>query len=368
MDTCIQEEIEEKQMIPKERVLTALKHKEPDRVPLMYRDVPEVRERLFRDLNLKTDNELYEYFNIDFRWVGPEYIGPALEDDKTGHRFDIWGVEWKYTKFNKDSGYWNEVRHPLIDVHDPAALNDYSWPDISLWDFTSLAESADKFSGYAIMTAPGVSSPGLLQYPIQTLIGTERSFTDLYINPAFYRALMEKVENFQTLFVEKMMKAAGGRIDFFRMGDDYGSQNGLLLSPEIFKEFLSPSLKRIADIAKAHGAHYYHHTCGAVKTLIPTLIETGVEILDPVQIKAAEMVPADLKREFGSDICFSGGVDEQELLPNGTPAEIKAEVFKLLDTMAPGGGFFIGPTHNFQDDIPTENIAAMYEAAAEWKY
>ena len=124
----------------------------------------------------------------------------------------------------------------------------------------------------------------------------------------------------------------------------------------------------MSRIAKAHGAYYYHHCCGAVRELIPLLIEAGVDVLDPIQVKAAGMEPAALKADFGERLCLSGGVDEQELLPNGTPAQVRAGVRALLDVMAPGGGYFVGPTHNFQSDIPTANIVAMYEAARAWRY
>ena len=105
------------------------------------------------------------------------------------------------------------------------------------------------------------------------------------------------------------------------------------------------------------------HSDGNILKIYPHLIEIGVDVLDPLQVKAAEMVPAELKTEFGNQICFSGGVDEQELLPQGSPAQVKEHVFRLLDEMACNGGFFIGPTHNFQDDIPTENIVAIDNAA-----
>lgn len=118
-------------MTHKERVIKALNHEEPDRVPFMYRDVPEVRSRLKKDLNLKTDDELFEYLDIDFRWVEPKYIGPKLEIDNE-HKRDIWGVEWKYTKFTDGAGYWNEVSHPLKDITDPKVLDDYPWPLASI--------------------------------------------------------------------------------------------------------------------------------------------------------------------------------------------------------------------------------------------
>jgi len=176
------------------------------------------------------------------------------------------------------------------------------------------------------------------------------------------------VLDFQLPFIERMLEAAGDRIDFFRVGDDFGTQRGLLIGPDLWRKSLQPSLVAMADVAKRHGALYYHHSCGAIRELLDDLIETGVDVIDPVQVGARGMVPAALKAAFGDRICFSGGVDEQSLLPRGSPDDVRAGVFKLLDDMARGGGFFIGPTHNLQDDIPTENILAMYEAARQWSY
>lgn len=355
-------------MTHRERVLSALGHREPDRIPLFYRDVPEVEQRLLRDLGLNDREELLRFFDVDFRWVSPEYVGPPLFDESTGRKRDIWGFEYQYIRFSERAGYWEIATHPLADADDPAELDDYPWPRIDWFDFSTLADQVKQFDEYAIMTSPGFASPSILQTPIQHLLGMEKSLIDLAINPDFFRAMVEHVLNFLKPFVERMLKEAGDRIDFFHIGDDYGTQNGLMLSPRHWREAIQPAMRQLNEIVKEHKANLYLHSCGAVRELIPDLIETGVDVLDPVQVKAAGMKPDELKREYGNRICFCGGVDEQELLPRGTPTEVKTGVNRLLDAMAAGGGFFIGPTHNFQDDIPTANIVAMYEAAREWKY
>jgi uroporphyrinogen decarboxylase len=189
----------------------------------------------------------------------------------------------------------------------------------------------------------------------------------MILNPSFFEALMERILRFYMEFMEKFLAAAARRVDFLRIGDDFGTQRGLLVQEEHLRRFIQPALKALAVLARRHGARYYHHSCGAVRPLIPFFIETGVDVLDPLQVRATGMNPAELKAEFGRSIAFSGGVDEQELLPRGTPGEVRRGVRELLETMAPGGGFFLGPTHNFQLDIPTANIVAMYQAAREWK-
>lgn len=353
-------------MTHRERVLTAVRYEEPDRVPLFYRDVPEVDERLQRDLHLADREELLRYFDIDFRWVEPAYVGPPREDPDSGHIRDIWAVEYKYVAAGHGA-YWEPVAFPLGDVHDAAALDDYPWPSPDWFDYSTLPAQMAEYVDYATMTAPSYTSPGVLG-TIQNLLGMERALTDMIVNPDFYSALIERILDFELEFIERVFAAAGDRIDFFRIGDDFGTQRGLLIGPTQWREFIQPTLRAMSGVAKRHGAFYYHHSCGSVRELIPLLIETGVDVLDPVQVKAHGMVPAELKAEFGERIGFSGGVDEQELLPRGTPKQVREGVHELLDVMAPGGGFFLGPTHNLQCDIPTDNILAMYDAARDWRY
>ena len=347
-------------MNSKERVLRALNHQETDRVPYMYRDVPEVRSRLKLDLGLTTDEELFRFLDIDFRWVEPKYNGKPLSLPN-GNKKDIWGVEWKYTRFSDDAGYWNEVAHPLGDVSEPEELDDYHWPTIDDWDFSELEKQCTHFSEYAIMTAPGPASPGILQTPIQPLIGNERSFIEPLMNPVFFQKLIDKILEFQVAFIDEIFKSANGKIDFFRIGDDFGTQQGLLFDIETWKTYFQPAFKKMAGTAKKYGAHYYQHSCGAIKDLIPSFLEAGVEVIDPLQVGAKGMNPKKLKNEFGHLVTFSGGIDEQQILPHGTSEEVKNEVERIIRIMSPGGGYFLGPTHNFQDDIPTENIIAMYK-------
>jgi len=349
---------------PRERVLRAVRHQEPDRVPLFYRDVPEVEARLLRDLDLRSREELLDLLEIDFRWVGPDYVGPPLEE-ASGRRRDIWGVEYRWIEAGH-GGQYEPVAFPLEGVEDAGALDDYPWPQLEWFDFETVDAQLQRYRGFAIMTAPGAASPGVLN-TIQSLLGMERTLTDMLLSPAFFRSLAERIMDFNLRFIERLYDVAGDRIDFFRIGEDYGTQRGLLFGRPEWHEFIRPSLVAMSGIAKSHGSYYYQHTCGAVRELIPDLIDVGVDVLDPLQVKAAGMAPAELKVEFGDKLCFSGGVDEQELLPRGTPDQVARAVRDLIDVLAPGGGFFLGPTHNFQADIPTENIVAMYRAAREYR-
>jgi uroporphyrinogen decarboxylase len=349
----------------RDRVLMSMQRKEPDRVPLFYRDVPEVERRLLSELCLPDRGSLLRFLDIDFRWVAPEYVGPSLVIEEGKRIRDIWGIEYRYVEAGLGR-YWEIATNPLADTDDIAEMSDYPWPKIEWFDFSTLASQIDQYDGYAVMTSPGESSPSILDN-VEHLLGMERALMEAYLNPEFLHAIFDRVTEFVTLFIERMLEASGGRLDFVRIGDDYGTQRGLLMGLPQWKEFVGPSLKAVSQVCKRHGAYYYHHSCGGIRELIPSLIEAGVDVLDPVQVLAQGMTPAELKAEFGDRICFSGGVDEQELLIHGSAEDVRKGVRSLLDDMARGGGFFIGPTHNLQEDIPTRNILAMYEAARDWQ-
>ena len=358
-------------MSPRERVLAALSKSETVPPPRFYRDTPSVEERLCEDLGLVNREALLRYLQIDFRWVAPEYIGPSRVNEETGRRRSIWGVEYEFIHFNTDGcdtgGYWQAAEFPFFNTTDPAALDDYPWPTPKLFDFSSLPDQIESHHDYAIMTAAGDASTGVLSV-IQDLLGMERALTDPLLNPEFFEKLIAKILDFKLPFVEQMVVATNGGLDFFRIGDDFGTQRGLLMSNAQWQAALRPALKAIVDTAKQCGArYYYHHSCGAVRELIPELIEIGADVLDPLQTRAKGMDPRILKSDFGAKICFSGGIDQQEILRCGTPDEVRKAVHEICDIMAPGGGYFVGPTHNFQADIPTENIVAMYEAAQQWR-
>lgn len=349
-------------MKSRERVMKAMRHEPVDRVPLFYRDVPEVRQRLLRDLNLNTYDELLDRLQIDFRWVEPAYVGPPL-DNPDGTRRDIWGLNYRYTSFSGEAGYWELTGRPFAKFEEPEELDNWIWPSLDWFDFSTLKAQCERYDGYAIMTAPGCASPNLIQL-MEAMCGEDKAWIDVLAEPDFFDALAEKITSFNEAFIDRMLEAAGGQIDFMRIGDDYGSQQSLTVGPEPWRDRVQPFLKRYAAVAKKHGAYYYHHSCGAIRELIPDLLAAGVDVLDPLQVTARGMVPAELHAEFADRVVFSGGVDENVVLSQGTPDEVRVAVRDLIRDMdGLNGGFFLGPTHNFQADCKTENILAMYDEA-----
>ena len=192
-------------------------------------------------------------------------------------------------------------------------------------------------------------------------------YTDLGANHALVAKLLDKINGIKLAQWSRVLDEVGDCADVLMMGDDYGGQDRLLMSPKTWRKLIKPGLKEICDLLHSKSdAKVFLHCCGAIREIIPDLIEVGVDILNPIQVSAAGMDTAELKREFGKDIVFwGGGVDTQRVLWAGTPDEVRAEVRHRLDDLMPGGGFVFAATHNIQGDVPTENLVAMWETLRE---
>ncbi|WP_439184740.1 uroporphyrinogen decarboxylase family protein [Carboxylicivirga taeanensis] len=353
-------------MIHKERVLKALNREAVDRVPFFYWDVPEFGVKLMKHLGFQNRDQLLEYLDVDFRWVEPDYVGKNLVESDGLSKTDIWGVGYSKVK-QGDFEFWEATHFPLEGQTDPLVLEDFDWPTTALFDFDSLPPKIKKYKNYAVMTAPGYSSPGLFRI-IQRLLGRDSFLDVIMYHPKFFETLVEKVNQFYLDFIEKFFEKAQGGVDFIRIADDFGSQSGLSISHEIWEQYCKPAIQSFVEIPKANGAKFYMHSCGGVRKLLPEFISIGADVLDPIQTRANGMQPDGLKNDFGRYIAFSGALDEELLLRQGTPEQVKDGVKQLLDTMAPGGGFILGPSHKLKVETPVENVLAMYEAAKEWKY
>ena len=196
--------------------------------------------------------------------------------------------------------------------------------------------------------------PGLVR-------GWEGMFVDMVERPDWVHFLGRKFTDFYREDYTRAAEATGGRIDLYLLISDLGSQAGPLISRPMFREFVAPYIKEMADCIHGLGGKVLYHSCGAIGPLIPDLIELGVDVLDPIQPIGPEMAPERLKADFGDRLCFHGGIDMQQLLPHGSPAEVRAEVRRYCESLGRGGGYILGPAHLFQPDVPPENILAVYE-------
>ncbi|KPJ58737.1 MAG: hypothetical protein AMS15_07755 [Planctomycetes bacterium DG_23] len=348
-------------MNSKERVLAAVEHRRPDRLPVDFWATPETWGHLVAHLNLADDEALLQNLGVDMRIVRPKYIGPELKVNERGQLKDIWGVFRKKVQY--DGGYYWEVCHsPLAEVKEISELERYPWPDPDWYDYDEVARQAEKHPEYAIINTAGRLNRTSLLHAAMYLRGMDLFMLDLALRPDLARAILGQIAAYYLAHNERIFRAARGLVDIFMLGDDFGGQEGLLVSLAMWREFFVPGLGEFIAQAKSFGLKVMFHSCGSIKALIPDLIGLGVDILNPIQVRAKNMQPAVLKAEFGEKIAFHGAIDIQETLPRGTVDEVRAEVRRMKKALGPTG-YILAPTHNIQIDTPVENILAMYEEA-----
>ncbi|GAI27446.1 unnamed protein product, partial [marine sediment metagenome] len=240
-----------------------------------------------------------------------------------------------------------------------ADVEKFNWPKVDWFDYSKIAVDCKKYSDYATV----YGAPGNMDVINGTAFGrgVEQVIFDIATEDPIGMACMEK--RFQCCYKmsEKALKAANGAIDIFWIGDDYGTQNGLLISPQTWRKLFFPKLKAMCELGHKYKAKVMLHSCGSTREIWPGLIEAGVDIYDTVQPEAKDMDPAELKEEFGDKICFHGTISTQKTLPFGTPEDVALQVRQRIETVGKNGGFIAAPAHNIQPDTPIENILALYE-------
>ena len=365
-----------------ERVLLALNWKEPDRVPidiggfnssihlLAYRDItrflrmnttPIIVDRIQQIV--APDEVLLRRFDVDFRhislrppdgWTFREFQDPSGRPAFV----DEWRIKW-----GRGPYYYDMIEHPLQDA-TTRELETFPWPDPldagrtqglekyarTLHETTDFAIVADAVHGGLFETA-------------WWLRGFERLMIDFYRNIEFVESLLDRLLELFKSFYTEFLHSVGDYVHVVQFGDDYAMQTGLMLSPVLFRRFIKPRLKELYDhIHGATKAKIHHHSCGSVRTLIPDLIEAGVDILNPIQPSAANMEPESLKRDFGTSICFHGGLDIQRLLPFDNPENVSREAERVAKILGAGGGYIFAAAHNIQAFTPPQNICAAFDS------
>ena len=359
-----------------ERVLAAIDHIEPDRVPVDLWALPPVTDNLRAHFGVESesapsssqgegrgggdDEAVWRALGIDLRSVWPEYVGPPLPVFDDGSWMDWWGIRKRML------GPFEEVAEPpLADAETVADVEAHPWPNPDWFDYDGLRPTCEALNEYALVIRdPGPNAPCVLRLAM-FLRGMEKFMMDLALNPELAQAIIERVERFYLEFDRRIFEAVGDLTDIYFIADDVGVQDGLMISPRMFREFIAPSLRRFIVQAKEYGQRVMYHTCGAVRPLIPDFIEMGVDILNPIQVSAKGMEPAGLKRDFGDALCFHGALDIQTILSQGTPDEVRAEVTRLCRILGQGSGFILAPTNNVMPETPVENVLTLYEAVRE---
>lgn len=395
-------------MTPRARVLKTLRHEEPDKIPI---DIGGTRSTginavAYDNLRkyLKFDEKPTKLFDIpqQLAWIDDDILEYFDADVKPVHRlvqdFGIKINKWKrgeltdgspalvpknvefleeedyvvikqdqdiIAKRPKDGFYFDRVHHPLANVDRIQGLkSSFKWNKISQEEKRYLRNTASairKKTDYAVIGNFG----GSLLEMSHKLRGFEQFMVDLASDRKLAEYLLDLLVESHLQDLETYIDAIGDEADIIQFSDDFGSQGGMLISPQLYREAFKPREQKMWNfVNKTSKCAIFLHSCGSIYRILPDLIEAGLDIINPVQISARDMEPEKLKQEFGNDLVFwGGGCDTQRVLPSGSLADIEEEVRENISIFGQGGGFVFAPVHNIQPDITAERITKLYESA-----
>jgi uroporphyrinogen decarboxylase len=349
-------------MTSRERIRAALDHQQPDVTPCDYFASPEIHNALLAHFRTSDEEVLLTQLGIDIRYVKAPYTGPALPTFDDGSTMDIWGIRKKPMP-NEYGDYAEAVGLPYAEWQSVDEAAAFPWPNPDDYDYTAIPSLCEQFPHAAVATGDfGVQD--FINYTAYGR-GVEQVLIDIASEDPVYLFIVEKRHQFSLQHIDRVLTAAKGRIDLVLCGDDFGSQRGLLISPQSFDKLFSQRKKEFFDMVHSHHAKVTHHCCGSSRALIPRFIDIGMDCLQTIQARAEGMDPYGLKADFGERICLHGAVDVQGWLQKATPSEARKETQRLMEEVGRGGGFILAPSHNLQPDIPVENVLAVYSAVAE---
>ena len=344
-------------MDPKERWLAVLRRQTPDRIPMDYWGTPEATQKLMAFLGVNDFWEMCERLHIDAAVsVSPEYIGPK---PKAG--YDYFGRGYRRMEYG--SGTYDEViYHPLAEFCRIEEIEaNYTWPTPDWFDYSCLRDQLKGKEGYPVR---GGGSEPFLEYAY--LRGQEQAYLDMLEHPELVHYCLKKLVDFDYENTRRIFEQLPGQVNFTYVAEDLGSQENLLFSTKLIREFLLPGMRRLIELTHEAGAYVFTHSDGAIRPIIPELIEIGIDVLNPIQWRCKGMEREGLKRDFGVSLIFHGGMDNQQTLPFGTVDDVRREVIENIEILGEGGGYILAPCHNIQAVSPAENIVAMYETGYEY--
>lgn len=353
-------------MTPKERVLITFDNQAADRVPINYCANADIDRRLKEHFNLDLDDNegLLQALEVDFRAVGAWYEGPKLHDDipERGIKVDNLGIHSKWVE-HETGGYWDYCDFPLRDADEEMVAN-WALPDPDDYSFEHVYQRCQDLKKYAIH----VGNPGLGDI-INTngmLRGMEQTLVDLITEDPAGLLLAKRRTDLNLEITRRTLEAAKGGVDFMWLGEDLGTQIAPIISLELYRKVIKPLHQQFIDLAKSFDLPVMIHTCGSSSWAYEDFIEMGINVVDTLQPEAADMSPEYLKKTFGGRLAFHGCISTAGPVATGTVEETVEDCRRTLDIMMPGGGYCFAPTHQLQDNSPTENVVAMYEVGKDY--
>lgn len=374
-----------------ERVTSTLNHKEPDRIPFdlggspmtgihisayqnlrSFLNLPEVEENIEDNIQLLShiDDDVHQVLKPDLRNVAPRSSGlhPIVIRDEGEYTeyIDEWGVGWRKPK---DGGfYYDMYLHPFKDAKSVEDLKNYRWPDpLEESRFVGVREKSEAVRKKGLAVVLGGFCAGISENHAW-MRGFENYFQDFLLNPGMTEYILDKVLEMKMKYWERILSEVGDLVDVVVEADDLAGQERMLISPTSYRKYIKPRHTKLFSYIKSLApVKVFFHSCGALRPILGDLIESGIDILNPVQKSASDMDLIELKHEFGKDVVFwGGGVDTQRVFGTGTPQDVRDDVKRNIDALAPGGGFIFATIHNTQANVPPENFMAMWEAIQEY--
>lgn len=342
-----------------ERVSKALNHIEPDRVPFDYWVVPENWIKLKNYFAVDDKDDLLDLLGVDCRIISPDYIGPEPEFNKDGSFYNVWGSVRKIVK-NAYSEYEEYASFPLAEAETVSEIEQYEkWPESSFWNWRSLhqaVKSANRLEPRHIRYDIG----GIFE-SAWALYGLDNFLMALYEKPEIPQAIMDCYTDIFISNFRAAMAEAGDSIDMVYTYDDVAVQDGLLMSPDMWRRFILPFHQKLNKVIKEYDVKLIYHSCGSVIPLVDAFRdEMHIDVLNPLQPAAKGMDMNMIKKRWGDSLAFHGGGDLQKTLPFGNVNDVRSEVDFLCRTLGTGGGYICTSAHYIQADVPLENILAFY--------
>jgi uroporphyrinogen decarboxylase len=299
----------------------------------------------------------YDIIGIDYKTISPKYVGRPLKTYEDGRRETEWGII--------RGGYYGgqALNHPLCEAETSKDIDKYDFPNPDDWDVIINEKDSANAMDYAIIG--GAWAPFFND--AADLMGMEQLFVNMIINPVVAEALIDKCFQIYYEISRRCFEKNKGVIDILFFGNDFGSQKALLISPEMWRKFFKKKIAEMFDLAHKSGALAFFHSCGAIKEIIPDLIDVGVDCLNPIQVSAGNMDPVELKREYGKHLVFFGGIDENEILCHASKQRVREETKRIIDILGSDGRYIVSASHDYLlPEVPAENIFAMYDEAKKY--
>lgn len=343
---------------PKERVLAAVNHIQPDRPPITIYVTPEIDAALRHHFGSVDYNDAFE---VDFRFIGPRQTKPNKQPESGSGvaYYDEWGTGYSPVTNPAGGVYLEATDLVLARLYTLADVDAHDWPNPDDYDYSVIPEQIERVKDYAVCLG-NAGIPDIIN-GIGRGRSMEQVLIDIITEDEVGMAIIDHRVDFYYEMCRRSLEAGGGKIDILCLGEDLGTQKGPTVSPDTFDRVFRPRIEKFIVLAHEYGAKAMMHSCGSTRLLQPRLIEMGLDILDAVQPEPVGMNPEELKQEFGDRLTYCGMISTQQTLPHGTVEQCRAEARHRIDVIGKGGGYIFSPAHCIQPDTPIENVLAIYE-------